>query len=155
LVVTFHDEVIGKRFGCLAAEDRLVRELEFLTAHDATHVIANSQFIADQVKKHYGVEHVAAIPGGIDPTVLDASQGVAHFRSLLAEEDEVLVTFVGRLDAEKGLEELVDAALTAGSVKPKLRFAIGGSGKGEALLRQKLAPLGERARILGYVKGGA
>ncbi|HZU99356.1 MAG TPA: glycosyltransferase, partial [Planctomycetota bacterium] len=155
LVVTFHDEVIGKRFGCLSPEDRLVRELESLTAHDATHVIANSRFIGDQVKKYYGVEHVTAIPGGIDPGVLDVTRGVGHFRSLVADEDEVLVTFVGRLDAEKGLEELANAALTAGTVKPKLRFAIAGSGKGEALLRERLAPLGERARLLGYVKGAA
>jgi glycogen(starch) synthase len=153
LVVTFHDEVIGKHFGLLDDESRFVSELEALTAHDATHVIANSEFIARQLARHYGAERVTAIPGGIDPAVLEPSKGVKEFKLVLSEEDETLVTFLGRLDAEKGLEELAEAALIAGAVKPKLRFAIAGTGRGEERLRQKLAPLGERARLLGYVQG--
>ena len=107
LVVTFHDEVVGKHFGNLDTQARFVRDLEALTAHDATRVIANSEFIREQVIRKYGVseERVVAIHGGIDPALLRVSNEarVADFRSTLAGEDDVLVVYVGRFDQEKGL----------------------------------------------------
>jgi glycogen(starch) synthase len=155
LVVTFHDEVVGKHFGRLDRESTFVSGLERLTAHDATAVIANSEFIASQVRKHYGAERVTAVHGGIDPALLEPSGGVADFKSVLAQPGETLVTFFGRLDPEKGLEELAEAALAAGQARRELRFAIAGTGRGEEPLRRRLSSLGERVKFLGYVKGGA
>lgn len=157
LVVTFHDEVVGKHFGSLNADAQFVRELERLTAHDASHVVANSEFIAERVCSQYGVpaERVSAIPGGIDPRVLAvrAPEQPGAFRSVLAEADEVLVTYVGRFDSEKGLEVLVEAALEAAEEVPQLRFVFAGSGALGGFLEQSLAPLGARAQVLGYVSG--
>lgn len=156
LVVTFHDEVTGKHAGVLDREGRFVRDLEALTAHDASHVIANSDYIARQVLRHYGLaaERVTAVPGGIDPTLLDVStpERVRDFRAPLAGEDEVLVAFVGRLDPEKGLGLLAEAIDDVASRPNRVRFVIAGSGKREEALRARLA---DRARLLGYVKGEA
>jgi glycogen(starch) synthase len=157
LVVTFHDEVIGKHFGNLDREARFVRDLEALTAHDATQVIANSDFIAAQVRRHYGADRVTAIPGGIDPLLLrvSAERHLEDFRSALADPGEVLVTYVGRLDPEKGIEVLAQAARIATAERPRLRFVFAGTGREEGPLRQIIAPLGPRARLLGYLRGEA
>ncbi|MBI3725143.1 glycosyltransferase family 4 protein, partial [bacterium] len=110
LVVTFHDEVIGKNFGVLRPDDVFARNLEALTAHDAAGVIANSRFMARQVIRHYGVSaaRVVPVPGGIDPALFEigAEHRARDFRSVLAGPEDVLVAYVGRLDQEKGLEIL-------------------------------------------------
>jgi glycogen(starch) synthase len=159
LVVTFHDEVIGKHFGNLPGEAHFARDLEALTAHDATRVIANSQFLAAEIVQHYGVpaERVTAIPGGIDPAILalSAEHRVVDFRTALARDDEILVLYVGRLDPEKGLRTLAEAALASAAVDARLRFLIAGTGREEPWLREALAPLGPRARFVGYVAGEA
>lgn len=156
LVVTFHDEVIGKLAGVLDQETRLTRDLEALTAHDANHVIANSHYIARQVARHYGLppERITAIPGGIDPALFEvnAPGRTADFRAALAREDELLVVFAGRLDPEKGLGVLTRAIEQVTEARKDVRFAIAGTGRREDALR---AAVGERARLLGYVKGEA
>lgn len=157
LVVTFHDEVVGKHFGNLGPEARFVRELEALTARDATRVIANSRFIGQQLVAQYGVSSrkIETVLGGIDPKVLDVAlpRRAADFRSVLAEEEELLVAYVGRFDQEKGLGTLAEAALLAGTARTSLRFVFAGSGREEAAIRERLAPLGHRARVLGYLGG--
>ncbi|MGE3376467.1 MAG: glycosyltransferase [Vicinamibacteria bacterium] len=156
LVVTVHDEVVGKRFGVPAGADAFVRQLEALTCHDASHVIANSRYVADQVVRRYGVEpaRVSAIHGGIDPALLEVEDAlVDEVRSELVSADERLVLYAGRLDAEKGLGVLADAALLLRDTCPHLRLAIAGTGVLEPALREALAPLGPRVQFLGYVSG--
>jgi glycosyltransferase involved in cell wall biosynthesis/GT2 family glycosyltransferase len=157
LVVTFHDEVVGKQFGNLDAQARFVRDLEALTAHDATRVIANSRFIAERVVRQYGVpeERLVAVHGGIDPESFKVSHEarIKDLRSVLASDGDVLVLYVGRFDQEKGLGILAEAALAAALERQNLCFAFVGSGREEAALRERLAPLGPRARVLGYVSG--
>lgn len=157
LVVTVHDEVVGKRFGLPVGNDRFVRELEALSVHDASRVIANSGYVAAQVSQNYGVDpaHIAAIPGGIDPNLLDVPRAdrVVDFRSSLAGPNDVLVLYVGRLDPEKGLDVLAEAALILEKVCPRVRLALAGTGSLEEPLKKKLEPLRRRATFLGYVSG--
>ena len=159
LVVTFHDEVTGKHFGLLDRDARFVRALEALTAHDANHVIANSRFVAEQVRRHLGLapERITAIPGGLDPHLLDLARPelLPAFRRSLGEDDDVLALYVGRLDPEKGLETLGEAFPRALERFPRLRLLVAGSGKCEARLREQLAPHAARVRFLGYVRGEA
>ncbi|MBI3722333.1 glycosyltransferase, partial [bacterium] len=54
-----------------------------------------------------------------------------------------------------GLEILADAILSVAGARPELRLAVVGTGRGEDRLRQALAPLGDRFRLLGYVRGEA
>ncbi|MCW8137403.1 MAG: glycosyltransferase [Planctomycetota bacterium] len=156
LVVVIHDEVVGKHAGVLDREGRFVRELECLVVHDSNLVIANSEYIAQQVVKHYGVaaERVVAIHGGIDPA-FDRSTPTDHqadFRAALAAEDELLVVYVGRLDPEKGLGVLSDAIPLVHDHESRVKFVLVGTGRREDALR---ARLGARARLLGYARGEA
>ena len=150
LVVTFHDEVTGKHLGLLPDEQELVLRLEALTAHDANHVIANSRYVARQVVRLYGLppERVTTIPGGIDPALhdLDHPEEVAAFRGALAEPEEPLVLYAGRLDPEKGLGVLAEAWPQVLAACPAARLALAGSGRLEGPLAARLP----RARLLGY-----
>ena len=160
LVTTFHDEATGKHFGRLDADARFVRDMEALTAHDANHVIANSLYVAEQLQRHLRLpaERVTAIPGGIDPGLLDLSRPEllpVFRRALQAGEDELLALYVGRLDPEKGLETLGEALELALERVPRLRVLVAGSGKHEDALRARLSPRADRVRFLGYVRGEA
>jgi len=157
LVTTFHDEVVGKRFGVLDEENRFIRDLEALAAHDASHVVANSRFIAREVGRNYGVppDRISAVPGGIDPLVLavSAAHRIRDVRAGLAGPDDLLVGYVGRFDAEKGLDVLLEGMTALFERDPRLRLALAGSGRLEAMARRALEPVGARARLLGYLKG--
>ena len=183
LVVTFHDEVTGKHQGLLGPEARFVRDLEALTAHDASHVIANSGYTARQLERHYGVApgRVSAIPGGIDPTLLDlpAPDELWAFRRALLPPREppalseapeapevpeadpaLLVLYVGRLDPEKGLGTLARAWARVRAACPAAQLLLAGSGRLEPALRAQLQPAGAEGpgassggvRFLGYVE---
>ena len=156
LVVTIHDEVVGKHLGQLDAHARFVAELEALTLHDATHVVANSEYTARQAVRHHGVDpgKITAIPGGIDPTLLDVDhpEHLREVRAALAGEGEVLVVYLGRLDPEKGLGALTEAMTIVRRARGDVRLALAGAGRLEDALA---ARLGAQDTRLGYVKGQA
>jgi len=155
LVFTVHDEIVGKRFGALDPASETVFELERLGCRDASRVIANSAFIATQLLLQHGApgRRVAVAQGGVDeafaPRLSPAQRAV--FRAGLAAEHEQLVVYVGRLDAEKGLETLAEACLALGRERHDVRFAFAGRGSWQAWLESTLAPLAERVRFLGYL----
>jgi len=156
LAVVVHDEVVGKHAGVLDGEARFARDLEALVVHDSNLVIANSEYIRRQVVRHYGVPEarVVTIHGGIDPA-FERQAPLAHqddFRRALASDGELLVAYVGRLDPEKGLGVLADAVRLVTDRAPEVRFVIAGIGRREHALR---ARVGDRARLLGYVRGEA
>ncbi|MCO5171171.1 MAG: glycosyltransferase [Planctomycetes bacterium] len=156
LVVTVHDEVVGKNLGRLDARGRFVAELEALTVHDATHVIANSEYTARQVVRHYGVDpsRVTAIPLGIDPTLLDVDhpEHLRDVRAALCGPDELLAVYFGRLDPEKGLGVLTDAMAQVRQARGDVRLVLAGKGGLQAPLLERLGP---QDRHVGYVKGQA
>ena len=154
LVVVVHDEVTGKHAGVLGSEQRFARALEALTVHDANLVIANSGYIARQLFRHYKVpaDRVVVIHGGIDT---DFETGVPRshqpdFRECLAGPDEVLITYIGRLDPEKGLGALAGALPRVMERVPNVRCLIAGTGSCQDALRRELGGL---ARLVGYVRG--
>ena len=153
LLLTLHDEVVGKQFGVLGPDVRQIRDLEALATHDAAHVIANSAFMARETVRHYGLaaERVTAVPGGIDPALLDVAHPgeVAALRRGVLGGDGPLVLYAGRLDPEKGLGTLCEAWPRVLAASPQARLLMAGTGRLEERLREQL---GEGARLLGYVE---
>ncbi|MGE0713336.1 MAG: glycosyltransferase [Planctomycetota bacterium] len=156
LAVVIHDEAVGKHAGVLDREARFARDLEALAVHDSNLVVANSAYIARQVVHHYGVPQarVVTIHGGIDPAFAQnvPTDHQEDFRRALVGEGELLVAYVGRLDPEKGLGVLAEAAHLVAQRAPQVRFALAGTGRREQALRERLGP---RGRLLGYVRGEA
>ena len=110
--------------------------------------IAVSRFVASRLRDRF---HVAADKIVVIPNA--AVTGIATERpvpraELAREATAPIVLTVARLDAQKGIDHLLDAA----AMVPHASFAIAGDGADRAALEQRAASLGldERVRFLGH-----
>ena len=96
-------------------------------------------------------DRLITIPNGVDPRPFDVARPVD--RSTLAIPPESpLALFVGRLDRQKGVPILLDAAERVAADRPDWRLILAGDGpEGEALRRRTAAhpALADRVRWLG------
>jgi len=110
--------------------------------------ICVSRFVADACVAHVGwpPERVSVVHNGIDPEPWARGDSAAGRAALGGGEGPVALT-LARLDAQKGLEVLVEAAAQT----PGVRFAIAGDGPQRAALEQQIERLGlgDRVRLLG------
>jgi glycosyltransferase involved in cell wall biosynthesis len=160
-VWTVHDTVHGKRFGQVKeVGDRMVFEIESWTAKSADLVLVNSRAIRDEVISVYGGirNRMEILHCAIDPERFVSTQEpsrVQEFRRMFAEPDEILVTYVGRLDLEKGIDTLINAFACFHKEVPKSRLAIVGQGELQEAIEIHIRKLGlePAARLYGYLRG--
>lgn len=155
LVHTFHGHVLEGYFG--PAKERLFRGLETRLGSRTDRLIGVSEAtVADLVR--LGVadrDRFRVIPLGLDLSGF-ASLGEAERAAYRAElgvgDDEVLVSFVGRVVPIKRLDLLLEAVATARSAGAPLRLAVAGDGEIRAGLeaRARSLGLGEAVSWLGY-----
>jgi glycogen(starch) synthase len=158
---TVHDLVVGKTFGQLDGPgDTTVYAIEHWAAQTADLVIANSSAIQDELVEKYSAtrSRLALIHCGIDPRRFESKQGTDReraFRSVFAAPDEELVTYVGRLDREKGIDVLLKAFAEVVRGHPGVRLAIAGKGILEEALKDLARQLGIEAQVYwaGYLTG--
>jgi len=104
---------------------------------------------------------VAVIPNGIDPQqyrLADPAREVAEFRATHGIGDAPFVLFLGRLNAIKGPDLLLDAFAEVAERFPTHRLVFAGPDGGlrEALAaRARAAGLSERVHFAGFVGGDA
>ncbi len=94
---------------------------------------------------------LTVIPNGIDPAPIDAAAPVER-ASIGVPEDAHLALFVGRLDPQKGLPDLLDAAERVIARRPDWHLALVGDGPERAGLLDAIrtrSALGDRVRWLG------
>lgn len=160
---TVHDTVIGKRFGRIADdEDKIVRDLEAWATRVADLLIVNSRAIGEEIVQAYRADgdRIRLLHPGVALERFTwplSERRREAFRNQFARPDEVLITYCGRLDLEKGIDTLVNAfSLIAGTVK-NARLAIVGRGALEPTIREHISKLGldGRARLYGYLEGKA
>lgn len=160
-VWTVHDTVWGKRFGRIDdLEDRVSHAIELWATRDADLVLVNSAAIGDEIAKVHGADRskVDLLHPGIDPATCRSTQSperLSAFRSLFAKPDEVLITFTGRLDLEKGVDTLVNAFSLLKSRLPKTRLAIAGRGVLQPTIVDHLKKLrlDQEVTLCGYLEG--
>ena len=155
LVHTFHGHVLEGYFG--PAKERLFRGLETRLGRRTDRLIGVSEAtVADLVR--LGVAERArfrVIPLGLDLSGF-ASLGEAERAASRAElgvgEDEVLVSFVGRVVPIKRLHLLLEAVAVARSAGARVRLAVAGDGEIRADLEAQAQGLGlgEVVSWLGY-----
>jgi glycosyltransferase involved in cell wall biosynthesis len=135
------------------ASAQLFIEMPKLVGIDAQHAlltrslhrhIAVSQFVAGRLRDRFGVpaERIVVIPNAVEPPRSVAAD--ARLRSEIVGDDRMpLALTVARLDAQKGITHLIDAA----TMVPEVVFAIAGEGPDRPALEARAAERGVSARI--------
>ncbi len=110
---------------------RWIRDTEAAGCHNADRVIAVSHFLADEVRRIYGVagDKIHVLPNGvsyhaydgfIDPAAVKARYGIAPMAPT--------VLAIGRMTAQKGMDLLVEAVPMVLASFPEAKFIFIGSG---------------------------
>jgi glycosyltransferase involved in cell wall biosynthesis len=111
---------------------RDIHMAEWRLVYESWRTIACSNYMAWEVRNYFGApsEKIDVIPNGVDPRPFDRfnHQDLSWFRNTLAQPDEKIVFYVGRLVWEKGLQVLVDAAPQIVSIYPRVKFLVAGGG---------------------------
>ncbi len=104
---------------------------------------------------------LTVIPNGIDPAPIDAADPVPR-ATIGIPEDAHLALFVGRLDPQKGVDDLLDAAERVMAHRPDWHLALAGDGPererllgriaAHATLRDRVRWLGRRDDVPGLLK---
>ena len=106
--------------------------------------VAVSRFVASRLHDHFGVpdSKIRVIPNAVD--VGEPPRPDAGLRAELAGDATTpLVLTVARLDAQKGIGHLLDAAVAI----PEAVFIVAGDGPDRAALESKAVALGVGARV--------
>jgi starch synthase (maltosyl-transferring) len=134
-------------------EKRWHRLLDRLTSYGATASVCVSQGVLKFSQEHTGLrtERLTVIPNGIDVGLFDGIDAVPR-ASIGVPEHAHLAIFVGRIEAQKGVDHLLNAASLVARVRPDWYLAIVGDGPDVAANRRRTEQdplLAERVRWLG------
>lgn len=160
---TVHDLVHGKSFGRYQEpSDRSIFTVESWATGVADLVLANSQAIRRELLEIYKADdaRIRLLPCAVRPERFVCKQPPSRlkaFRLVFAPPDEVLMTYVGRLDLEKGIDTLVNAFAAVHNEIPKTKLAIVGVGALEDTIRSHIGQLslGDAVTLYGYLRGEA
>jgi teichuronic acid biosynthesis glycosyltransferase TuaC len=136
--------VVGARGSDLRVRDALSKRLTKPVLHAAQRILVVSEDLGRVAVRDYGADagKIRAIANGCDARIFHPQPQADARAALGIEPDAELVTYVGRLVPEKGLRELLDAALALAPQRPRLRFALVGEGPMRAELDARLAGSG-------------
>lgn len=160
-VHTMHDTVHGKMAGQLTDEDRFVAQLEARGCNAADAVVAVSRHVADELERLYRTpaDRIQVVPAAVSEAWFRGVEAevLPDLRTALASPDRRIVSYVGRLDREKGVDCLIEAFAQVSGTHPEATLVVAGVGGQEEKLRGQAASLklGDHVRFLGYVSGGA
>jgi glycosyltransferase involved in cell wall biosynthesis len=158
LIATMHATERGRSGGHLFTEmSRAINGAEWWLTYEAWRVITTSRYMADEVRAYFELpaDKVVVIPNGVESKRFEhlLGQDLRSFREEWAAPDEKIVFYVGRLQYEKGLHLLIEAANRILRSGQRVKFIIAGRGPLLAPLRQRVSELGLQERILlpGYI----
>jgi len=83
---------------------------------------------------------LAVIPNGVDPAPFDRAEAIPR-ASIGVPEGAVLALYVGRLDPQKGLSVLLEAAAIVAAARPDWHLALAGDGPSREALIARSASL--------------
>jgi glycosyltransferase involved in cell wall biosynthesis len=101
-------------------------------------VVVPSEYVAN-IARSLGVQNVVVVPGSTS----DAP------RSPVVKKREV--AYVGRLEPEKGVLELIREFALVSAAVPDVRLVIAGTGSLDGAVREAASALGDRVSVVGHV----
>jgi glycogen(starch) synthase len=135
VVTTLHDIIFNKVHAReFNSDDAYIAGVENWACHTSSAIIVLSESVRKEILASYHVarDRVHVIPGGvgITPIIEDELHIIAAWRAKLAPNDEDLFLYAGRLDPEKGLRTLINAALQLRKIRQDgWKLLIAGSGQ--------------------------
>jgi len=161
LVLTIHDTVIGKTFGKMNNEDKFIANVERWGCSVADAVIAVGPQVRKELLEIYEApkEKLHVVSCAVDPRWFSEvdERYLADLKSSVGEPNDFLITYVGRLDPEKGVDRLIRAFTQVYVRHPRVRLLVAGKGKERQPLEELAKHQGvhSRIRFLDYVAGPA
>ncbi|MGH9278694.1 MAG: glycosyltransferase [Acidimicrobiales bacterium] len=133
------------------AKMRAFRVIDRTTASlTRTQFVGLSSYVIESYRRDFGLKQsdvLAVIPNAIEPRAPGAG-GAALRASLGIDDDALVVVNVGRLDEQKGQEQLVRAFAAAFADEPNAWMVIFGEGSRRDPLTKLIADLGLADRVL-------
>jgi len=122
--------VAGARGSDLRVRDSISRSLTRPVVTTAQRLLVVSEDLGRVAAENYGADpaRIRTIPNGCDASLFHPADRSAARDHLGLAADAEVVTYVGRLVAEKGLRELLDACRTLSATRPRLRLVLVGEG---------------------------
>jgi glycosyltransferase involved in cell wall biosynthesis len=142
-------QVIGSDINVEARKPAARRNLVTLLPR-AQRVVAVSRQLGDEVAD-LGVarDRIRVIVTGIDKTLFHLRDRAAARRALGRRSDERILLYVGRLERDKGLFDLLDAFARIAPDHPETTLVILGAGSAGHEIAARAAELGGRVALLG------
>lgn len=133
--------VCGARGSDLLRASGLTKVQVRRVVRGADRLLAVSPQLADVAARGLGADpaRIAVLPNGCDTTLFRLADRDAARSALGIAADSELVVYVGRLVAEKGLRELVDAAAALAATRPRLAVVLVGEGPMQGELERRIA----------------
>lgn len=133
--------VAGARGSDLRVRDAVSRALTRPVVHAARRLLVVSEDLGRVAVEDYGANpsRIRVVPNGCDASIFHPRDRGAARAALGIDPDAELVVYVGRLVAEKGLRELLDAAAKLADGRPRLQVALVGEGPLRGELETRLA----------------
>lgn len=133
--------VAGARGSDLRVRDVISRALTRPVVRAAQRLLVVSEDLGRVAVENYGADaaRIRTIPNGCDASLFHPADRSAARAHLGLAGDAEVVTYVGRLVAEKGLRELLDACRTLSAARPRLRLVLVGEGPMREEIAARLA----------------
>jgi len=131
--------VVGARGSDLRVRDAISKRLTRPVLAAAQRLLVVSEDLGRVAVDQYDADpdRIRAIPNGCDAAIFHPGDRAAARQTLGLPADADVVTYVGRLVAEKGLRELLDATASLRAARPRLRVVLVGEGPlGEELAKR-------------------
>lgn len=153
LVATMHATERGRGRGHLVNEmSKAINGAEWWLTYEAWRVIATSRFMAEEVRAYFELpaDKIVIIPNGVDAARFEdnAATDWRGLRDNWALPHEQIVFFIGRVQYEKGIHVLMDAAQHVLARAPHTKFIVAGTGALLPELRQYAEHLGVSDKVL-------
>ncbi len=113
--------------------------------------------ISEDTKQHYGLNSAVVIHNGVDTSKFRPdNEGRERKRMELKLGNSFVLLFIGRLDVNKGIRELIEVVGSLAPDSPNLRLLLVGTGEDE-LVRRWISEhkLEEHATMVGQVENAA
>lgn len=149
LVSTIHATEYGRNQGIHSPLQQYIHHLEWELTYESAQVILCSTYMQREVESIFSLpsDKLHVIANGVDPALLQVSQGAKWTQTDIRSHSGPIVLYVGRLVREKGVHILMDAIPSILSACPNATFVILGTGSASADLQLKARVDGLTAHV--------